>query len=230
MTDKSKPSRAAQLAKIQAISGLVFSLFVFLHLVNTALAALGPEAYNGFQRAIRPIYQQPLIEVFVVLTPLVVHIVAGVLRVRARPSTRGAKVPPRLRWHRYSGYFLAFFVFGHIAATRLPSLLRDAYPEFMGVAYTFQFAPYYFYPYYVLLALAGLYHMLHGSLLAFGILGVQAPRVLRQGPGFWVPTGASALMVMLGVAGVGGLLFAIPDASAYAYPRVVQEVLLALGL
>ncbi len=230
---QTQASHGAQVAKVQAVSGLIFSLFLVLHLVNTALAAQGEAAYNGFQRALRPIYQSPVIEVSVVLTPLVVHIVAGIMRVRARRKLGhkpDAHVALRTRLHRYSGYFLALFVFGHIAATRLPGLLRGAYPEFMGVAYTFQLAPYYFYPYYSLLALAGLYHMLHGSQLAFGIMGVRVPNLLRKGPGFWVPTTAIATFVMLGVAGVGGLLFSIPDASHYPYPRFVQEVLAAVGL
>jgi len=53
---------------------------------------------------------------------LLTHITSGVLRMRTR---RGTKAQPalRLRLHRYAGYFLAIFVFGHIGATRVPVAL-----------------------------------------------------------------------------------------------------------
>jgi len=56
----------------------------------------------------------------------------------------------------------ATFIAGHIAATRLPAILRGIYPEFEGVAYTFQFAPYFFYWYYPVLAIAGVFLFVPG--------------------------------------------------------------------
>jgi hypothetical protein len=36
---------------VQAVSGLLFSLFALVHLTNTALAVLGADLYNDFARA-----------------------------------------------------------------------------------------------------------------------------------------------------------------------------------
>ena len=40
---------------VQAVSGLLFGIFVGLHLLNTWLAALGPDVYDGVQSALRPL-------------------------------------------------------------------------------------------------------------------------------------------------------------------------------
>ena len=42
-----------KLARVQAISGLLFSLFVLVHLGNTAMAVFGADLYDGYQRAAR---------------------------------------------------------------------------------------------------------------------------------------------------------------------------------
>lgn len=56
--------------RVQAASGLVFLAFASLHVANQWLALAGPEAYDGFQRSARAVYQNPLVEVaLVVLRP-----------------------------------------------------------------------------------------------------------------------------------------------------------------
>lgn len=229
LSPNSRSTVAARWARVQALSGLTFSVFATLHLVNTMLGALGPGAYNAFQRALRPIYQSPAVELGLILVPLVVHIFASVTRMRMRRGSSPASAP-RTRAHRYAGYFLLTFVFGHIAATRLPPLIRGAYPEFEGVAYTFQWMPGWFYPYYTLLALAGLVHAAIGVPLALSILGVRVPMTLRRGPAFWAPLAIAGALLVLGVAGLGGLLFPVADMATHPYSRLVQEVNAAIGL
>ncbi len=210
-------------ARIQAGSGLVFLAFALLHLLNTALAALGAGPYNAFQRRLRPVYQYPAIEIGLILLPLLVHVVAGVARMRMRKGVRAA-TSLRVRSHRYAGYVLLAFVFGHIAATRGPALLRGVYPEFEGVAYTFQAWPYWFYPYYAALPLAGVLHAAIGAPLALGVFGVKVPAPLRRGVGFWLPVSVAALAVLLGWAGLGGLLHPLSDMSQHAFARLLQDL------
>lgn len=210
-----------RLLRVQAASGLVFLLFASLHLLNTALAALGPDAYNGFQRALRPVYQHPVVEVSLILAPLGVHIAAGLLRMRGRPRRQPAGL--RQRVHRYAGYFLMLAMAGHVYATRQPALQHGAWPEFEGVAFTFQFLPAWFYPYYAALALAGVLHAALGVPLALGVLGARVPAVLRRGRGLWIPAGVLAALVVLGVAGLGGLLYPIADQSSHPYAVLLQE-------
>ena len=210
-------------ARVQAASGLVFAAFGTLHLINLATAMLGPAAYNGMQRFMRPVQHFPPVEVLLIIVPVLVHVVAAVMRIRARPS-RGAPQKNRtLRWHRYAGYFLALFIAGHIGATRLPAIIYGIYPEFEGVAFTFQFIPQYFYPYYTLLTLAGLVHLAVGLPLALRTLGMRAPSPLRIGRRFWLPVGATALILLGGLAGLSGHLFPVADLGDIPYAQLVQR-------
>jgi succinate dehydrogenase/fumarate reductase cytochrome b subunit len=208
--------------RVQAVSGLVFLAFALMHLLNTALAALGPSAYNGFQRTLRTVYQQPFVEITFVLLPIVAHVVAGVVRMRQRKG-KHAPTSLRARVHRSSGYFLLVFIGGHIGATRLPPLLRGVYPEFEGVAFTFQFLPAWFYPYYLALGLAGLLHASLGLPLALSALGVRVRSQWRSGLRFWLPVSVLAAGVLLGTAALGGLLYAVPDQSMHAFAVLVRE-------
>ena len=209
-----------KLARVQAVSGLLFSLFALVHLTNTALAVLGADLYNDFQTAARSVYQSPLLEIALIAT-LVVHIVSGILRMRARRGTK-AKPPLRLRLHRYAAYYLAIFIFGHIAATRLPALLADAPPFFGGVSFSMHFAPWWFYPYYALLGIAGLYHALYGIPVALGVVGVRAPQWIRRGPGFWVPVTAGTGVIIAAVLAFGGFLYEIDDPFDNDYARAYE--------
>ena len=209
--------------RVQALSGLTFLVFAALHLANTALAALGPAVYNGFQRTLRPIYQYPAVELALVLAPIVVHIAAGIVRMRQRKGLR-APTALRARVHRYAGYFLMLFIVGHVGATRLPPLLAGAYPEFEGVAFTFQFLPLWFYPYYFALGLAGLLHAAIGTPLALAALGLPIRAAWRRGARFWAPVSVAAVCVVLGVAALGGLVYAVPDYSLHPFSQLVQKV------
>ena len=217
------PVNNARLARVQAVSGLLFSLFLLVHLTNTALAVFGADLYDGFQTAARSVYQSPLLELALIGT-LVVHIVSGILRMRARRGSK-AKPPLRLRLHRYASYYLAIFIFGHIGATRLPALLADAPPFFGGVSFSMHFAPWWFYPYYALLGIAGLYHAFYGIPAALGTLGVRAPQFIRRGPGFWVPVGAGAGVIIAALLAFGGFLYEIDDPFDNDYARAYEAAI-----
>ncbi len=215
-------SRERAWRRAQAISGLLFLVFALLHIVNTMLAAHSAEAYDGFQRALRPIYQHPAVELGLIIGPLLVHVAAALRRIRL-DGVRGRGGNLRARLHRITGYFLLLVIFGHIAAVRGPSVFGDIFLEFGGVSFSFWILPYYFYPYYTALVLAALYHGVNGALLASARLRVSVPGFLRAGPGFWVPLGAAALLAVLGLLGLGGQRYPIPDPSDNAYAQMWQE-------
>jgi succinate dehydrogenase/fumarate reductase cytochrome b subunit len=218
---------ARRLARIQAGSGLAFFVFLALHLANTMLASFGAGAYDGLQRTLRPLYQAPVLEGSLIGLALIVHVTAGVKRMRLRGP---ARKPPtlRLRLHRLSAYFLSLFIVGHILATRGASLGFGVSPEFAGVSWAMLKAPLFFFPYYTLLALTGLYHGVHGSLLALGVLGVRVPAWLQRGPTFWLPVGASAVLLIASVLAFGGMLFPVPDASEHPYAQLAESFLARL--
>ncbi len=223
-TPTAPPSSAKRLMRLQAISGLVFAVFVALHLLNVMVSAFGPGLYDAFQVTVRPLYQNPVIELGVLGTALVVHIVTGILRIRRRPRSRGwARLPLRTRLHRMSAYFLLLVIVGHIAATRAPTLLEGFYVGFAGLSFSMESMPGIFYPYYLALGLCGLFHGGYGSYLALRSLGVSLPSVSRLGPWITVPMITAAVLVALGVLSFGGHLYAIDDPWSSDFARFFEE-------
>jgi succinate dehydrogenase/fumarate reductase cytochrome b subunit len=134
MSEKSPGSAVAtaadelNLIRVQAASGLTFSVFLTLHLINTMLGSAGPDAYDGFQASARAFYQHPLFEYIVVLIPLVVHLGASITRILRRRRRHLPRPGLRLRLHRYSGWFLLAVISGHVSATRGVGFFFDAPP------------------------------------------------------------------------------------------------------
>lgn len=215
---------SASLLRVQAVSGTIFLGFVLVHLTNTAFALGGPEDYNAFQRATRAVYQNPVVELVLLMVPLVVHFAAAIVRL-SRDGFRRPRLDWRARLHRYTGYYLMTVVSGHVLATRGPSFFLDFHPGFEGVAFSLWWQPLTFYPYYTLFALAALYHSLNGLSIALGTFGVRVPRLLRSGPGFWVPIAGAGGVLFLAILALGGLLFEIPDPTANEYAKMWNELL-----
>lgn len=211
-----------RLVRVQALSGAVFALFLLVHLFNQMLAALGPAVYDGAQRALRRGYQAPPLEIFLVIAPLVLHAGAAVLRILRR-RVRGQRPPasPWARAHRITGLVLLVFFAGHVIATRGASLIYGVYPEFAGIASTLRWVPAYFWPYYTGFALAGLYHALYGLGVALPVLGLRLGTGLRRpvvlGP--LVALGGAA--IVLGMLGLGGVLFDVGRPEQHAYPQLL---------
>ena len=206
---------------VQRASGLVFLCFLLVHLLNTSLAVLGPDTYNGYQRAARSVYQHPLYELFLIFTPLLMHLCCGLWRIwKSRVAM--SQMPFSRRLHRYAGVFLAVAVIGHIAATRGPSLFFGIYPEFEGLAFTFQWLPAYFYPYYAVFAAAALYHVW------FGLRSMPKPKMAN------LPALAFAsrllpilagMAIMVALLALGGQLFPVNDASDTEFAQLLLELL-----
>jgi len=190
--------------RAQAASGLVFSIFLATHLVNTAIGALGPASYDGAQAVLRRGYQAPVIELVAVLGALLVHMGFGVVAMARRGRTVFRAPPsPLLTWHRISGWFLLTFALGHVTATRGSSWIAGVAPGFAGVAWTFEWVPAYFIPYYLGLGLAGVVHGCVGVLLASARLGFP----IGAAGGRRLRSGAAVLggLVVLGLSVIGGV-------------------------
>jgi hypothetical protein len=81
----------------------------------------------------------------------------------------------------------------------------------------------------MLLSICGLYHALNGLILSASIFGHAIPRALREGPGFWIPFGAASLGRALGILGLGGRLFEIPDPRDNRSAEMYEEMGFDLG-
>jgi succinate dehydrogenase/fumarate reductase cytochrome b subunit len=210
------------LKPIQAASGLIFAAFLVLHLSNTWLASLGPGPYDGVQAVLRGVYQFAPFEALL-LAALSVHAVCGVLRIIIEPKRA---LSTRARWHRYSGFFLLVFIGGHIFAVRGASWFYGVYPGFEGLAFSIAAVPGYFYPYYFLLAVAGLYHGLNGAGIAVSRLG--RPTAL-SGAALRRITAAGAVLTVLALGGFGGWFYDVGDVRSSGFAvlttRIASEVL-----
>ncbi len=215
--------------QLQAGSGLIIAAFVGMHLLNTFLLALSFATYDRVQAMLRQVYQQPLFEVLLALA-IVLHMACGVrgmlVRRRERMSARDgraggpARLPARLRSQRVAGWFLLAAIGGHVAATRGAALWFDVAPGAEGLGFTMAFLPAYFYPYYFLLGLAGLYHGVLGidAILARSRARVRIGARLRP----TVLVGAVALAAAL--LGAGGVLYETPDPYANDYAALVLRL------
>ena len=218
------PLSEARLIRGQAVSGLVFATFLLLHLLNAAAGALGPEFYDGFLARVRLVYQFPLFEIFAVGTAALVHASYGVRRalVRRRRARAGRKapVPGWLRVHRLSGWFLLVVLPGHALATRGPGLFLDLPADFSFLRFSLETWPWFMVPYYALLYTAGVYHLLHGGMIALSIAGLPAP----------APTGRAARALLFVALLAGGTAVASmagasgpADTSRYGAFRALYE-------
>ncbi len=197
----------ARLLRVQAASGVLFAVFLLLHLANQMIAALGPETYDRVQRTLRRGYQWAPIEIALVIAPLLVHAGTGFARMIVRRRRGEARKPASLatRLHRWSGVVLLVFFAGHVTATRGASLIYGIYPGFEGVAFTLRWVPAYFWPYYTTFALAGLYHLVHGLGVALPVLGVRGGSVLRRPRLLAVIASIGGIALVAGILAFGGV-------------------------
>jgi len=213
------------LKKLQAITGLIFATFVAVHLLNTWLAGLGPAAYDGVQVALRQVYQFVFVEVLI-LSALLVHVVAGVMRIVKEPKRT---LTIRARVHRYAGFFLMLVILGHILAVRGSSMFFDVYPGFAGLAFSIEFLPGFFYPYYLLLGVAGFYHALNGSGIALqrlrGRLGGLGWRFVLPQRRLALASSVAALVMVVSLLGFGGVWFDVGDVASSDFARLAKELL-----
>ncbi|MDX2015624.1 MAG: hypothetical protein SFW67_35855 [Myxococcaceae bacterium] len=214
----STTSASQRLLQVQAVSGAAFAVFLAVHLVNQALAVLGPAGYDAAQRTTRSVYQAPLVELLLVALPLAVHVAAAAARLLffRLPTTAG---PWRVRGFRVAGRFLLLVIAGHVVATRGASL-SGAVPEgprFEGLAFTFQWQPALFWPYYLLLAGFGLWHLAHGLSVGARLVG----RPWLEGRSFWLVLGVGAALLVAGVVAVGSGVFDVGDPMSSPYARWV---------
>lgn len=223
-------STSRVLARIQALSGLVFATFLVLHLGNTLTALFGQAAYDEVQGALRLYYQARAIEV-VLLVAAVVHGGAGLTRWWRRPSSKAGVRPPwRLRLHRWSGYYLLIAFTGHVFATRSPDWFYGTPVDFSFITFSLDTWPGIFYPYYVGLFASGAYHLVHGTVVAMRVIRGTADSgpvaaSLRRVDAMTrsrLAAATGAILAVGAVAALGGRFFVV-DTHRFADYRALYE-------
>eukprot|EP01119_Soliformovum_irregulare_P006063 TRINITY_DN1780_c0_g1_i2.p1 TRINITY_DN1780_c0_g1~~TRINITY_DN1780_c0_g1_i2.p1 ORF type:complete len:251 (-),score=45.67 TRINITY_DN1780_c0_g1_i2:42-794(-) len=228
------------LHQIQALSGVAFSTFSSVHIITAISANFGPETYERVLRFFRIYYQHPLIEVTVVGASLVTHVVSSSIIASRRESKKTAtNSPQKFKWlsplglHRLSGYYLNLSMVGHIVATRLRGYLFASPADFAFISLTLARWPLagFFYPYYALLAISGVYHTAYGLASAKRTLTHKGPKWFKPGStSFKVAVGTGCVAILSSILAFGGWYFPLPEASKMAAFMASERGLLNLFL
>lgn len=219
-----------KLGPIQAASGAVFALFLSLHLLTAASGLLGPTQYDSTLAALRHIYRPHVaVELLVMGTAGSIHIACAVLQMFRRRKIVNLRGSWWMRAHRLSGYFLLLVIFGHVFATRVAPTLASGptatgKADFAFLAYASMGAPAFFWPYYLLLAVAGATHLGLGLHLASRILARPRQGASTDAPRATGGPGHARLAVIFGfaavvAAGVFCILWRGPEASRERFPE-----------
>lgn len=213
------PSSSADLKKIQAVSGLFMAIYVAMHLTNHYMLNVSYDAADTLMMHYRKIYQHPLFEgaFFVALgAHFFVNYKIYTRRSKLDATSRTKKddeaktsnaVSPELKAHRWAGYFLSIFVVTHVIAVRVTPLLY--FENAADFDYSFAAAAIDFFPshsftvYYIVLGMAGGWHMIYGVRAALATL--QGKSV--TGTAFPMPlkmvAAASHLLIVVAVLALG---------------------------
>ena len=199
-----------RLAKIQAISGLCFALFLVLHLATTISGVGGPSTYDGTLVSLRSIYRAyPIVEFLLIGASAAVHITCGILQIVRRRKTGPHPKPPfRLRLHRWSGYFLMLVIVGHVFATRV---MTSGGADYSYLAFSVLNWPVFINPYYFALGLAGSIHFGLGLGFAASTL---APRYFNSSAAKRASVAVAASLGVLVMIGVTGIIAGADKADA----------------
>jgi hypothetical protein len=94
-------------------SGLLLSVFIFMHISNHLLALVSPQSHILFMEKARLIYRQPIIETLLLMAVLL-QILSGLKLIKQLKSDNLLLLSDKLRI--YSGLYLAFFLIIHVSA------------------------------------------------------------------------------------------------------------------
>jgi succinate dehydrogenase/fumarate reductase cytochrome b subunit len=189
-----------RLAKIQAISGLAFAVFLVLHLATTVSAVGGPASYDGTLASLRAIYRaHPIVEFLLIGVSAAVHLACAGLQILRRRKTPQPTPSLRLRVHRTSGYVLMLFIAGHVFATRVMPAMSEGPADFSYLAFSVLSWPVFINPYYYALGLAGAIHF--GLGLGFAVSALSPRTDARR-----VSLAVAAIAAVLVFAGVTGII------------------------
>lgn len=198
------------MGRVQACSGLLFAIFLVLHLLTTVSGVAGAPVYDRILAVMRSLYRpHVVVELGLIVISGTVHIGCAVLQMARRRRVLAVRGPWWMKAHRLSGYFLLVTVVAHAIATRvLPAVdPTSSGADFAYVAYSVLGWPWLFWPYYLLLAVCGAVHLMIGAHLALRVLVPQ--RVRRTEPSRRYLLGAGAFVLAV-VVGIGGILVRAP--------------------
>ncbi|CAB9503738.1 expressed unknown protein [Seminavis robusta] len=189
------------LKKIQAASGLVMGLYVALHLFNHYKLNASYEQADAMMMSLRKFYRHPIYEISFVAallthfyTNCVLYTKRSKVEAAAQSKSDGNKKSVagslELKAHRIAGYTLSVLVLVHAGATRITPLLYFDDPNVFDYSFGALVIPLVpfnlFSVYYMILGIAGGWHLLYGTRAAIAtlsgtsVVGTEFPMLLKS--------------------------------------------------
>ena len=218
--------------RIQAASGLTFGVFLILHFASHASLILGWDVGQQSLQNARRIYQNPVIEVtllLAVLTHMVSNSAVFLMRQDVIPKKDGGKAPvagaAELSRHQFAGYFLVVLLLGHVVSTRISSLMYLDDPsqfDYTIITIMSDLVPFKLYTLKLMFfGMAASWHLIYGTWSAVATLrgravaGKPFPFLLK------LVAMIANIGVMLSVLSVGGAFYSINrDAKMDVFEKV----------
>ncbi|KAL9649993.1 hypothetical protein ABK040_003111 [Willaertia magna] len=150
-----------KLRKVQHWTGISIFVFTTLHIANASTGAISQDLYDKVLGVMRNVYRpHPLVERCLLLTPIIVHAGASILRNILSRMNKKEKTTA-ISLHKVTGFALLAILPVHYLATRVVSgrnadftLVSSSLEKFPGFSIMF--------PYYVALLFSGIYHSFTG--------------------------------------------------------------------
>lgn len=207
------------LKKMSAASGLVFGNFLAYHLYcHYSLYLQGLDAANENLVKGRVVYQNPVIEILLLLSVLVhMYSNTSLYLYRKRNSNKddaNKTVPAELKAHRIAGYIMGTSIVGHVFATRMAPLY--AFGE-NASAYNYGFihtaagmlGGAIFYIYLAVFAMAGGWHLIYGTRSALATLSGGSVANKPMPIPLKVMALTNHILIILGVLALSGYFYEI---------------------
>jgi len=204
-------------------SGLAFATFLFLHLINSISSHKGQAFYDTVQSKFRLYYQNPFVEIVIVLGSLLIHFLSNILLFYLRNVNKIADSGSASKYQRYSGLVLTVIVGFHATFTRILPYLHGQIADFQTVSFTVEIFPIIFYPYYIFYGINAIYHLSHGFLQSTQVLGLRTGNWVKetQSISFKIFVVIASLAIISAVMAFGGIYYS--DINRSKYPEFRKE-------
>ena len=147
------------LFRAQRVAALVFAVFLVLHLGAVAASLGGADGFDTGVRATRAVYGYLPLELLL-LAALLLHIGVSIYIWKRRPP--GARRTFTQQLQSWAALLLLVFIGGHVLFLRIAPAVWHFTADYMYLWMAYRIWPTLFVPLYLLLAVAGAYHLFFG--------------------------------------------------------------------
>eukprot|EP01080_Neovahlkampfia_damariscottae_P008272 gene8272-97_t len=198
--------------KCQALTGIFFSSYLFLHLFTHMFTLLGEDEFNTVLVHLRKIYQNIFYEV-TLLSSIVLHIFCA-LTLWIKRKKRKIQEPVIVTAFRWSGWFIMFIIPIHFYYGRISPYLYNIEVNFAYSAYTLSVLQKLFFPYYLLFTSFAVVHSIVGFTKGLEILKFKSVNLKMSVYHYLISIVMIVIMVLV-LLSYGGYFYEIDKYSQF---------------